>query len=97
MPDPLCRALTGGAVTKSITAAVRITAVMSVHCFPLSSEESGRAAPFGGYRNRAPVAKIPTGPVTNLWSSSMSKTAAEYMAQAFAQAGIKRICDFLTT
>jgi AraC family transcriptional regulator len=34
--------------------------------------------PFRGIRNPAPVAIIPTGPVTHLRSSSMSKTAAEY-------------------
>src|SRR5580693_5286309 len=33
--------------------------------------------PFRGIRNPAPVAIIPTGPVTHLRSSSMSKTAAE--------------------
>src|SRR4029077_2061928 len=48
--------------------------------------------PFSG-DNKIPrrVATIPTGPVTYLRSSSVSRTAADYMAQALAQAGVKRI------
>ena len=57
---------------------------------PLTSH-GATMPPFGGYRKPAPATTILRDPLHIYRSSSMSRTAADYMAQALAQAGVERV------